>query len=198
MVIQVDCESVRLVRRSWVTTGWRWMAMVLIVCGGMLWGMAPESALAGPAREMELLLNTVNGQPLRLADLRGKVVVVNFWATWCPPCLEEIPELVRFHEEYGSKGVVVVGIDYMDHANLELLRAFIKKHQISYPIVYGDPMRLDRVARALGGVFGLPITKLLDRQGRVVSSHVGGVTAEDLQNWVEPLLATTAATAVAH
>ncbi|MEO5340448.1 MAG: TlpA family protein disulfide reductase [Magnetococcus sp. MYC-9] len=180
-----------LLRQPSVTDGWKRWAVLWLVWGWVLAGGVP--ALAESAPGTELLLNTVDGKSLRLADLRGKVVLVNFWATWCPPCLEEIPELIRFHARYADKGVVVIGVDYMDHVNLEQLKKFIAEHQISYPIVYGEPGRLDPLAKALGGVFGLPITKLLDRQGRVVSSHMGGVTEKGMRSWVEPLLTTSAA-----
>ncbi|MBF0161212.1 MAG: TlpA family protein disulfide reductase [Magnetococcales bacterium] len=184
---------VGFVRPWWVTGLWRWAGMVVLVWAAMLGSAVPGTAMAEPAKEMELLLKTVGGQPLRLADLRGKVVVVNFWATWCPPCLAEIPELVRFHERYGNKGVVVLGIDYMDHVTLEQLQQFVVEHHISYPVVYGETAQLDQVAKMLGGVFGLPVTKLLNQKGQLVASRVGGVTEKDLQNWVDPLLVATSA-----
>ncbi|MEO5348595.1 MAG: TlpA family protein disulfide reductase [Magnetococcus sp. YQC-3] len=179
-------------RRAFFPTGWR-MGWLLMVCGVVGLGWFAPLASAAPAQEMELLLNTTDGKTLRLADLRGKVVLVNFWATWCPPCLEEIPALVRFQEQFADKGVVVVGVDFMDQASLEQLRRFVDEQRINYPIVYGDSARLSQLAKGLGGVFGLPVTKLLDRQGQVVSSRTGGLTEADMRRWVEPLLTTTAA-----
>ena len=169
------------------------MRLLLLVFGVIGSGWFPLPASAAPPQEMELLLNTVDGKTLRLADLRGKVVLVNFWATWCPPCLEEIPVLVRFQEQFADKGVVVVGVDFMDQTSLEGLRQFIAEHQINYPIVYGDSVRLNQLAKGLGGVFGLPVTKLLDRQGQVGSSRTGGLTEAEMRRWVEPLLTTQAA-----
>ncbi|MEO5362260.1 MAG: TlpA family protein disulfide reductase [Magnetococcus sp. DMHC-8] len=173
-----------------VGRGWRQLGAVLAVCGLVVLGGPSGPALA--AQELDMLLNTADGKTLRLTDLRGKVVLVNFWATWCPPCLEEIPELVRFQARYADKGVVVVGVDYMDQASHEQLLRFIAQHRINYPIVHGDAGKLGQLATALGGVFGLPVTKLLDRQGRLVSTQMGGVTEKGLRELVEPFLAATA------
>lgn len=166
---------------------------MVMLCGFMLLGWRPDMALAAPLAEMERVFKTVDGQTLRLADLRGKVVLVNFWATWCPPCLEEIPAFVHFYKQYADKGVMVVGVNYMDQSTPEELARFIAKHQINYPILYGDGINLDGLAKALGGVFGLPATKLLDQTGRVVASRTGGLTEQEMQNWVAPLLTTKAA-----
>ncbi|MBF0401034.1 MAG: TlpA family protein disulfide reductase [Magnetococcales bacterium] len=177
-------------RRAFVAAWWRWgVAMLCFVALGWWSG----AALADPSPGMERVLQTVDGKTLRLSDLRGKVVLVNFWATWCPPCLEEIPEFVRFYQKYADKGVVVLGVNFMDHASPEQLTQFIAKHQINYPIIHGDPAHLTAVAQALGGVFGLPVTKLLDQQGRLVASHMGGVNEKEMQHWVEPLLTTASA-----
>ncbi|MBF0096055.1 MAG: TlpA family protein disulfide reductase [Magnetococcales bacterium] len=158
--------------------------MLLPICLNVL----PGVALAESGSAMEMLFNTVDGKKLRLADLRGQVVVVNFWATWCPPCLEEIPELNQFHALYADKGVMVLGVTYMDPSTPEQLKSFIDRQEIRYPIIYGDSVKLNQLAKELGGVFGLPVSKLLDRQGKVVQSKVGGVTAEALQEAVRPYL----------
>lgn len=168
--------------------GWR-LGVLVLVCGWMGWGgLAAAAAPPAPVKELELLLNTVDGKTLRLADLRGKVVLVNFWATWCPPCLEEIPALVRLQAQFADKGVMVVGVTYMDQTSQEELRQFVARHRINYPVVQGDPAQLNRLAQGLGGVFGLPVTKLLDRNGQMVSSHTGGMTEANMRSWVEPLL----------
>ena len=143
---------------------------------------------AEPARGTEILLNSVEGQAVRLADFRGKVVVVNFWATWCPPCLHEIPEFIRFQTAYADKGAMVVGINFMDNIDSKELNEFRKKHKINYPLLYGTPSQVGQLAKDLGGVLGLPVSKLLDKNGQVVSSHIGGLTEKDLQNMVNPLL----------
>ncbi len=144
---------------------------------------------AEPARGTEILLNSTEGKAVRLADFQGKVVVVNFWATWCPPCLHEIPEFIRFQTAYADKGVVVVGINFMDNINQKELDEFKKNNKINYTLLYGTPSKVGQLANDLGGVLGLPVSKLLDKKGQVLSSHIGGLTERDLQNLVKPLLA---------
>jgi thiol-disulfide isomerase/thioredoxin len=137
---------------------------------------------------LDMPLNTVAGESFKLADFKGKVLVINFWATWCPPCLDEIPELIQFQKEFANRGVQVIGIDFMERPNKDRLTNFIKKHEINYPIVYGQSKQMLNLARGLGGVFGLPVTKFIDGQGNVVKSHVGGITASQLRSYVGPML----------
>jgi len=85
------------------------------------------------AEPVDFSLPDLDGKPVSLADYRGKWVIVNFWATWCPPCLEEIPELVSLHEENSDK-LVVLGVDY-EEVNTEYLRGFVESHMMSYPIM---------------------------------------------------------------
>ncbi|MBF0192289.1 MAG: TlpA family protein disulfide reductase [Magnetococcales bacterium] len=133
-------------------------------------------------------LTTTNGKTMRLTDLKGKVVLVNFWATWCPPCLEEIPALVQLQTQYADRGLVVVGIDYMEKADAKRLNQFIDEQGINYPVVMGDMKTLQGVAKTLGGVFALPVTKVLDRNGKVAASHIGGLNFAEMKKLVEPLL----------
>ena len=163
---------------------------------GLFWFTLCATARAEPPRGMDVPLTTIEGETLRLSDFRGKVVLVNFWATWCPPCLEEIPALVNIQTRYRDRGFTVIGIDFMETPDPKRLAEFVKEHGINYPIVYGDSAQLSGLARDLGGVFGLPVTKILDRQGHVSSSHVGGLTEEKINRFLAPLFdggATTAA-----
>ncbi|MBF0194565.1 MAG: TlpA family protein disulfide reductase [Magnetococcales bacterium] len=137
---------------------------------------------------LDMPLNTVAGKSFSLADFKGKVLVINFWATWCPPCLDEIPELIQFQKEFAKRGVQVIGIDFMEKPNKERLASFIEKHDINYPIVFGKSKKMLNFAKGLGGVFGLPVTKFLDRRGNIVSSHVGGITAKQLRSYIGPIL----------
>ncbi|MBF0310809.1 MAG: TlpA family protein disulfide reductase [Magnetococcales bacterium] len=125
---------------------------------------------------------------LRLNELKGKVVIVNFWATWCPPCLEEIPALISFQKEYAERGVVVVGVDHMERPDREKLQSFAKEQEINYPLVYGTSEEVNGLGYAMGGIYGLPTSKVLDREGKVVRSHTGRLNRQMLENLVRPLL----------
>ncbi|MBF0155077.1 MAG: TlpA family protein disulfide reductase [Magnetococcales bacterium] len=144
---------------------------------------------AEPPKGRDAPLETVDGKNLRLADYQGKVVVINFWATWCPPCLSEIPTLIQFQEKYRQQGLAIIGVDFMDRVDRETLGGFVARRGINYPIIFGDPRKTQELARYLGGVMGLPTTKFLDRQGNVVRSHTGELQPERLKLWIEPLLA---------
>lgn len=126
----------------------------------------------------DFALPDLDGEPQRLSDYRGKWVVVNYWATWCPPCLEEIPELVEFHDRHKERDAVVLGIN-MEQIPLETLRRFVDEHFVSYPVLVGSPS-MDTI----GPVRGLPTTYLVAPDGRVVARQVGGVTAAGIETFI--------------
>lgn len=143
------------------------------------------NAATQPAAEPETFpdftLPTVDGKEWKLADARGTVTVVNYWATWCPPCIEETPELVRAANGYGDK-VRFVGIS-IDYGQPEAVRKFIAKYKIPYPILM--PKEGDPVTARLTGV---PETYILDQKGRLVGSFIGAVSRKDLDSKIQPLL----------
>ena len=127
----------------------------------------------------------LKGQNQDLAQWRGKVLVLNFWATWCPPCREEIPQFVKVQDKYRDRGVVFVGvaIDKKD-----AVETYIKEVGINYPILLGDldAMELSRKAGNRAGA--LPFTAILDRKGKIVSTQLGGLTQAKLDAIITPLL----------
>ena len=117
----------------------------------------------------------LQGNPVNLADYRGKGVVVNYWATWCPPCLEEIPELVHFHDTHKDTDAVVLGIN-MEKKDKPSLVSFVDDNMMTYPVV---PMTDDMPL--LGSIPGLPTTYLLDPTGKPAAVQVGQVTEEMIE-----------------
>ncbi len=134
------------------------------------------------ARPVDVTFVGLDGKPVKLSDYRGKFVVVNFWATWCPPCLIEIPELVMFHEAHHDKDAVVLGVNYEEN-DPEKVKAFIESQMISYPVVRLKG-RLDGRNTPLGPLRGLPTTFMIDPEGNLVARRTGMVDQKMLEEFI--------------
>ena len=141
----------------------------------------PKPAAAGNAAP-DFTVADINGHKLTLSDYRGKVVLLDFWATWCTPCREEIPHFVEMQEKYGPQGFQVVGISMDDDA--KPVREFYQEYKLNYPVAVGD----DKLADKFGGVFGLPINFVIDREGRIRSRHPGATDVSVFDREVSDLL----------
>lgn len=138
----------------------------------------------------DFTLSDLNGKPAGFSSLEGQVVVLNFWATWCPPCRREMPLLDAVQKEYGPKNVTIVGIDLEESP--EVVRAYIESVGVQYPIWLDDPAgnvpdRTRDVYTKIGGV-GLPTTVFIGRNGIIQSSQVGELSRGVLQSRIEFLL----------
>ena len=109
----------------------------------------------------------LNHHPVSLTAYRGKVILLNFWATWCAPCLTEMPRFVEWQQQYAAQGLQVIGISMDDEATP--VRAFYQTHALNYPVVMGD----EKLGGLYGGIFGLPVTFLIDRNGKIRFKHQG-------------------------
>lgn len=138
------------------------------------------SGFAIPGYAIDIPLKNIDGNVQNLNDFKGNWVVVNFWATWCPPCIAEMPELQLFHDKYAGKGAMVVGIN-TENIGGEELNTFLDTYFISYPVYHGADMMNSK----LGTVPGLPTTFLVSPQGTVEARQVGTVTAEMIEKFIE-------------
>jgi cytochrome c biogenesis protein CcmG/thiol:disulfide interchange protein DsbE len=123
------------------------------------------------------------GKAVKLSDYHGKVVLLNFWATWCAPCKIEIPWFVEFEQKHKDQGFAVLGVS-MDDEGWEIVRPYLERAKINYRVLLGT----DSVAQLYGGVDSLPTSFLIDRQGRVASVHVGLVGKNEYQADINQLL----------
>ncbi|MGQ0577817.1 MAG: TlpA family protein disulfide reductase [Betaproteobacteria bacterium] len=140
---------------------------------------------ANVAQLMAASLPDMDGKPQPLAQWRGKVLVVNFWATWCVPCLEEIPQFIRMQDRHGSQGLQFVGIAIDDIAKV---REFAVKYRMNYPILIGemDAVELARLAGNERG--GLPFTVIVDRKGSLVGTRIGGLNEQELTRIIQQVM----------
>ncbi len=128
-------------------------------------------------------LKDSTGKTVQLADYKGKVVLLNFWATWCGPCKIEIPWFIDFEQRYKDRGFAVLGVS-MDEDGWEAVKPYLETKKVNYRVVIGT----DEVADLYGGVSSLPTSFVIDRQGKIASTHVGLVSKSVYQNDIEQLL----------
>lgn len=132
--------------------------------------------LCGSAFAEDFRFTDLHGKQIKLADYRGRWVLVNFWATWCPPCLREIPDLMELHRTHKNFVVIGVALDSTRKAVTE----FVSKHAVNYPVVVGDYA----LARQVGEVEALPTSYLYDPSGKLVSYQPGVVSREDVEAFI--------------
>ena len=132
----------------------------------------------------DFTLPTLRGDSLRLADLQGDPVLINFWATWCTPCIAEMPDLQDLHEEFGPHGLHVVGIS-LDQEGAEVVTPFAERLEVTYPLAL-DPE--GSVADAFGDVWALPTTYILDGEGQIVERVIGLFPTEKMRPKLRAML----------
>jgi thiol-disulfide isomerase/thioredoxin len=141
--------------------------------------------VTAPSRAAEFTMTDTGGKVHKLSQYKGKWVLVNFWATWCPPCLEEIPDLVELHENR-KNNLVVFGVA-MDYRNGEDVKSFADSMLVSYPVILGDR----KMAAQIGPVDGLPTTYLYNPQGKLVAHQVGAITRAEVESFIRGAEKTT-------
>jgi len=176
------------------------LVVVIVVVIGMVVfaGRLHKKSVSGAALQgdgvgtvaPDFTLPTLEGKQVKLSDYRGKAVLLNFWATWCGPCKVEIPWFMDLEKQYGSQGLVVVGIA-MDDDGKDGVTKFAREMKIDYPVLVGN----DAVADQYGGVAGLPTTFYVDRNGKIVKKVAGLVSHSEIEDGIKAALATGSTTA---
>jgi len=128
-------------------------------------------------------LKDLDGKTVRSSDFKGKVVVLDFWATWCGPCRAEIPGFVALQKKYAPQGLVVVGAS-ADEGGAATVKPFTQKLGVNYPVVLAD----EKVQQAIGGIEAIPTTFIIDSPGRVVKKHSGFANKDEFEQEIKPLL----------
>ncbi|MGA8438412.1 MAG: redoxin domain-containing protein [Candidatus Sulfotelmatobacter sp.] len=165
------------------------LALIFVVAG-LYFGLHLHGAPGGPrdtrVREQspapDFSLPDLTGQQLDLSSYRGKVVLLDFWATWCDPCREEIPRFVELQSKYGGQGLQIIGVSMDDGP--EPVRAFYQRFKMNYPVVMGGA----KTGELYGGVLGLPIAFLIGREGRIYSKHIGATGISVFEKEIVDLL----------
>jgi peroxiredoxin len=174
--IRMDLAMIKFFARTFLVG----TLVILSLCG--CGSQEDQSRLASRAAP-DFALKDLNGDVCRLADHRGKVVLLNFFTTWCGPCRQEIPDFVQLHERFKDKGLEVIGVS-LDQEGEAVLRPFIERYRIRYPIVLGtSKMVLD-----YGGIKGIPTTFLIDRHGTVSNYFAGLLPGYVIEESVKKLL----------
>lgn len=174
---------------------WIWSVLGGVLFAGLLAGVVTigesESAAGRGLPEAEktedapdFSLETLEGNTFRLRDHRGKVVVLNFWATWCPPCRREIPDFVALQRDLGEEGLQFVGVALERDAGPPEVRAFADEMDINYPVGLGD----GSIARKYGGVRSLPMTFVIGPEGQIQKTIPGMTTEDRIRPVLEALL----------
>ena len=170
-----------------------WLVLALAGCGGGSKTSSEGTTAAPPATTGEVgsqappfALADLSGQTVSSTAFAGKVVILDFWATWCPPCRAEVPDFVALQEKYGSQGLEIVGLS-LDAGGAKDVAPFVEEYKVNYKML----LHADEVAKAYGGITSIPTTFVIDRQGKIVQRFVGQMSREVFEASIAPLLAAT-------
>ena len=172
-------------RSHWLILG---LAVLVAAVGGYAQHRNRQPAqmdFAVPGQPVPALtLPDLDGKPHRLSDYRGHRVLLNFWASWCGPCLDEMPALNRAAAKFGEQGAIVVGIAMDEPARI---RAFLATHPVNYPILLGQ-LGSPSTTLQLGDTHEvLPYSVLIDADGRILATHAGALPTSQLEQWLVPI-----------
>lgn len=153
------------------------------VIAALMITFSPANVLRQEANAPQFALRDINGRIVRLSNYRGKVVLINFWATWCPPCRVEVPDLIRLQREHGKEGLQIIGITYPPERKGRVQK-FARSLNVNYPIILGT----HQLKASFSSEETLPLTIVIDRDGRVSHIISGILLREEFEEKIKPLL----------
>ena len=187
--------QVRVLRKAWLRSAAGGLLLATLSSGlaGAQATSAPRSEAVGSKTDTitpeaqrkappDFALTDADGQRIQLSALRGRVVLLDFWATWCGGCKVEIPWYVEFDKKYRTQGLAVIGVS-MDDGGMSVVKPFLAQKGIRYPVVMGS----DDLAKKYN-VAAMPVTLLIDRKGRIAAAHTGVVDKDTFENHIKELL----------
>jgi len=149
----------------------------------LLFCFVPIVTLGQESRPAQLTVKDIHGRYIHLSDYRGKVVLINFWATWCPPCRKEIPDLIRLQREYRSRGLLVIGVTYPPQKLAEV-RRFVRRAKVNYPVGLGTKGTTLLFTQSES----LPLTIVISRNGTIQDIIEGILLPEEFEQRIKPML----------
>ncbi len=155
----------------------------MVAAGFYFKGHHALGALSQHSPAPDFSLPDLDGHPLQLSSYRGKVVLLDFWATWCDSCREEIPRFIELQNKYGGQGLQIIGVSMDDGP--EPVREFYQHFHMNYPVVMGNA----EIGKLYGGVLGLPVAFVIGRDGLIYAKHTGATKSSGFKHDVKELLA---------
>lgn len=155
---------------------------VILIASFVFQGSISASATNRNSSQVDFVSNDFNGKPVHLADYRGKIVLVNLWASWCPPCRAEMPDLIKYYNDHQADGLVLLSINSQD--NMTSAQQFVREKQMTFPVLFDPDGKVGQIFHT----DGLPDTFLIDRAGNLRFSWTGQILPAILDQRVTPLL----------
>ena len=162
--------------------------LFLVLLAGMLLAGCSGAENAGTAQSdsgkaTDFSLSDVNNRTVRLSDYDGKVIILNFFATWCPPCRAEIPDFIELVNDYKNKGLVIIGVS-VDRGGVDTVKSFTSQYGINYPVLLDNGI----VSKNYGPIQSIPTTFIINRNGKIIQKIIGSRQKSFFENIIKPLL----------
>jgi len=148
---------------------YRYLLLIVPLILVLVFYFYPENGYGENDKGIDFIFNDLDDKPVKLSDFRGKIVLVDVWATWCPPCRQEIPSFIKLYDKYKDKGFEIIGIS-VDQQGKSVVKPFAEKFKINYTLVIEN---IREVTKVFGHIRGIPTTFLIDQNGKIKNKYIG-------------------------